>query len=62
MLYGNLIDFVWCIVPILQIWIALLGEPPIDDTEVDDWVKIFVVLQGSCIFLYLCSTGYKHNI
>ena len=60
--YGNLVDFVWCTVPILQRWIALPGEPPIDDTEVDDWVQRFVVLQGSCIFFYLRSTGYKHNI
>lgn len=37
-------------------WIALPGEPPIDDTEVDDWVQRFVVLQGSCIFFYLRST------
>ena len=44
--YGNLVDFVWCTVPILQRWIALPGEPRIDDTEVDDWVHRFVVLQG----------------
>ncbi|GLJ18378.1 hypothetical protein SUGI_0325350 [Cryptomeria japonica] len=37
-------------------WMALPGEPPIDDTEVDDWIQRFVVLQGSCIFFYLRST------
>lgn len=37
-------------------WIALPGEPPIDDTDVDDWVQRFVVLQGSCVFFYLRST------
>ncbi|KAL3498994.1 hypothetical protein ACH5RR_041726 [Cinchona calisaya] len=38
-------------------WAALPGEPPpLDDTEVDDWLPRFVVLQGSCIFLYLAST------
>ncbi|KAM7531408.1 hypothetical protein LguiB_034818 [Lonicera macranthoides] len=38
-------------------WAALPGEPPpIDDTEVDDWLPRFVVLHGSCIFLYLLST------
>ncbi|XP_057450075.1 nucleoside diphosphate kinase IV, chloroplastic/mitochondrial-like [Lotus japonicus] len=38
-------------------WAALPGEsPPIDDTEVDDWVPRFVVLQGACLFLYLVCT------
>ncbi|PIA49000.1 hypothetical protein AQUCO_01300095v1 [Aquilegia coerulea] len=37
-------------------WTALPGEPPIDDTDVDDWLPRFVVLQGSCIFFYLLST------
>ncbi|XP_019261334.1 PREDICTED: uncharacterized protein LOC109239247 [Nicotiana attenuata] len=39
-------------------WAALPGEPlPIDDdTEVDDWLPRFLVLQGSCIFLYSSST------
>ncbi|KAK2966521.1 hypothetical protein RJ640_019050 [Escallonia rubra] len=38
-------------------WAALPGEPPpLDDTEVDDWLPRFVVLHGSCIFLYLLST------
>eukprot|EP00262_Sarcandra_glabra_P003841 TRINITY_DN1466_c0_g1_i1.p1 TRINITY_DN1466_c0_g1~~TRINITY_DN1466_c0_g1_i1.p1 ORF type:complete len:245 (-),score=33.47 TRINITY_DN1466_c0_g1_i1:15-749(-) len=36
-------------------WTALPGEPPIDDTEVDDWLPRFVVLHGSCIFFYLQS-------
>ncbi|KAL0324192.1 UNVERIFIED_CONTAM: hypothetical protein Scaly_2386300 [Sesamum calycinum] len=34
-------------------WAALPGEPPpIDDTEVDDWLPRFVVLQGS-VSIYL---------
>nr|XP_043627891.1 uncharacterized protein LOC122599441 isoform X2 [Erigeron canadensis] len=38
-------------------WTALPGEPaPLDDTEVDDWLPRFVVLQGPCIFLYFKST------
>ncbi|KAL5747686.1 hypothetical protein ACOSQ2_024983 [Xanthoceras sorbifolium] len=38
-------------------WKPLPGEPPpIDDTEVDDWLPRFVVLHGSCIFFYLQST------
>ncbi|XP_024996205.1 uncharacterized protein LOC112529255 [Cynara cardunculus var. scolymus] len=38
-------------------WTALPGEPaPLDDTEVDDWLPCFVVLQGPCIFLYFMST------
>ncbi|VFQ67722.1 unnamed protein product [Cuscuta campestris] len=38
-------------------WAALPGElPPIDDVEVDDWVPRFIVLHGSCIYLYMCST------
>lgn len=38
-------------------WAALPGEPaPIDDDTVDDWLPRFVVLHGSCIFLYLLST------
>ncbi|CAK9163074.1 unnamed protein product [Ilex paraguariensis] len=41
-------------------WAALPGEPPpIDDTEVDDWLPRFVVLHGSCIFLYLLSTDFS---
>ncbi|EEF51355.1 conserved hypothetical protein [Ricinus communis] len=38
-------------------WTALPGEPPpIDDTDVDDWLPRFVVLHGPCIFFYLLST------
>lgn len=38
-------------------WAALPGEPPpIDDTEVDDWIPRFLVLHGACIFLYMLST------
>lgn len=38
-------------------WAALPGDPPpIDDTEVDDWVPRFVVLQGDCIYLYMTAT------
>ncbi|ERN14129.1 hypothetical protein AMTR_s00021p00246450 [Amborella trichopoda] len=36
-------------------WTALPGEPPIDDTDVDDWLQRFVVLHGSCVFFYLQS-------
>ncbi|KAK6158435.1 hypothetical protein DH2020_005749 [Rehmannia glutinosa] len=38
-------------------WAALPGEPPtIDDTEVDDWLPRFLVLHGSCIYLYMKAT------
>ncbi|RDY10938.1 hypothetical protein CR513_04464, partial [Mucuna pruriens] len=38
-------------------WAALPGEPPpIDDTDVDDWLPRFVVLHGACIFFYLLCT------
>ncbi|KAH1251563.1 hypothetical protein GmHk_05G014412 [Glycine max] len=38
-------------------WATLPGEPPpLDDTEVDDWLPRFVVLHGACIFLYLLCT------
>ncbi|KAM5572153.1 hypothetical protein ABKV19_012290 [Rosa sericea] len=38
-------------------WTALPGEPPpLDDTDVDDWLPRFVVLQGTCMFFYLLST------
>ncbi|KAF3448709.1 hypothetical protein FNV43_RR09422 [Rhamnella rubrinervis] len=38
-------------------WTALPGEPPpIDDTDIDDWLPRFIVLQGPCIFFYLRST------
>ncbi|KAF8380050.1 hypothetical protein HHK36_027520 [Tetracentron sinense] len=37
-------------------WTALPGEPPIDDTDVDDWLPRFVVLHGSCIFFFILST------
>ncbi|PHU28145.1 Nucleoside diphosphate kinase III, chloroplastic/mitochondrial [Capsicum chinense] len=38
-------------------WEALPGEPlPLDDdTEVDDWIPRFLVLQGSCIYLFSSS-------
>ncbi|XXG82360.1 hypothetical protein AAC387_Pa10g0327 [Persea americana] len=36
-------------------WAALPGEPPIDDSDVDDWLPRFVVLHGSCIFFYFQS-------
>lgn len=37
-------------------WATLPGEPPpIDDTEVDDWLPRFLVLHGSCFYLYLSS-------
>lgn len=38
-------------------WKALPGEPPpIDDSDIDDWLPRFLVLHGSCIFFYLLST------
>ncbi|XP_023520569.1 uncharacterized protein LOC111783981 [Cucurbita pepo subsp. pepo] len=38
-------------------WEALPGEPPpIDDTDVDDWLPRFAVLHGECIYFYLSST------
>ncbi|THG08539.1 hypothetical protein TEA_005078 [Camellia sinensis var. sinensis] len=38
-------------------WATVPGEPPpIDDTEVDDWLPRYLVFQGSCIFFYLLST------
>ncbi|GAV67887.1 hypothetical protein CFOL_v3_11391, partial [Cephalotus follicularis] len=55
-------DILWfaCLSGYLYIrarWTALPGElPPIDDTDVDDWLPRFSVLHGSCIFFYLLST------
>ncbi|GLU05968.1 hypothetical protein SLE2022_230400 [Rubroshorea leprosula] len=41
-------------------WAALPGEPPpIDDTEVDDWIPRFVVLHGICVFFFLISTDFS---
>ncbi|KAI5655331.1 hypothetical protein M9H77_32518 [Catharanthus roseus] len=38
-------------------WATLPGEPPpLDDTEVDDWLPRFLVLHGPCIYLYVSST------
>nr|XP_004252611.1 uncharacterized protein LOC101247595 [Solanum lycopersicum] len=38
-------------------WATLPGEPlPVDDTDVDDWLPRFFVLQGSCIFWYSSCT------
>ncbi|KAL5726998.1 nucleoside-diphosphate kinase [Ranunculus cassubicifolius] len=37
-------------------WTALPGELPIDDSDVDDWLPRFIVLHGSCIYIYLSST------
>ncbi|XP_043706242.1 uncharacterized protein LOC122655918 [Telopea speciosissima] len=37
-------------------WTALPGEPPIIDSDIDDWLPRFVVLHGACIFFYLLST------
>ncbi|KAG8368982.1 hypothetical protein BUALT_Bualt15G0102800 [Buddleja alternifolia] len=44
------------------LWAALLGEPlPIDDAEVDDWLPRFIVLHGSCIYLYMIATGLRYE-
>ncbi|KAJ7952149.1 Pleckstrin-like (PH) domain protein [Quillaja saponaria] len=38
-------------------WTALPGEPPpMDDSDIDDWLPRFVVLHGTCIYLYLLCT------
>lgn len=38
-------------------WAALPGEPPpLDDTEVDDWIPRFVVLHGAGLYFFLLST------
>ena len=38
-------------------WTQLPGKPPIiDDTDVDDWLPRFVVLQAQCLYYYLKST------
>ncbi|XP_020230067.1 uncharacterized protein LOC109810881 isoform X2 [Cajanus cajan] len=38
-------------------WTALPGEPPpIDDSDVDDWLPRFVVLHGECLYFYLLCT------
>ncbi|XP_044477310.1 uncharacterized protein LOC123204615 [Mangifera indica] len=38
-------------------WKPLPGEPPpLDDTDVDDWLPRFVVLHGLCIFFFMKST------
>ena len=46
-----------------QRWVPLMGEPLIeDDAEVDDWLRRFLVLEGSSIFFYVCATGQDFNI
>ncbi|KAF7828144.1 Pleckstrin homology (PH) domain-containing protein [Senna tora] len=38
-------------------WAALPGDPPpIDDSDVDDWLPRFIVLHGTSIFIYLLTT------
>lgn len=38
-------------------WATFPGEPPpMDDTDVDDWLPRFIVLSGSCIYLYMKAT------
>ncbi|XP_051119116.1 uncharacterized protein LOC127243244 isoform X2 [Andrographis paniculata] len=38
-------------------WATFPGEPPpVDDVEVDDWLPRYVVLSGSCIYLYIKAT------
>ncbi|MED6205939.1 hypothetical protein PIB30_022386 [Stylosanthes scabra] len=38
-------------------WAALPGEPPpIDDTDIDDWLPRFIVLHGACLYLYMLCT------
>uniref|UniRef100_A0A7I4CX35 SAM domain-containing protein n=1 Tax=Physcomitrium patens TaxID=3218 RepID=A0A7I4CX35_PHYPA len=37
-------------------WTALSGEPPVDDTDVDDWLLRFVVIRGSSICFFLRAT------
>ncbi|PRQ57048.1 hypothetical protein RchiOBHm_Chr1g0343991 [Rosa chinensis] len=40
-------------------WKTLPREPPpLDDTDVDDWLPCVVVLQGTCMFFYLLSTEF----
>lgn len=42
---------------LVQRWTALSGEPPVDDTDVDDWMLRFLVIRGSSICFYLHATG-----
>ncbi|XP_016202178.1 uncharacterized protein LOC107643122 [Arachis ipaensis] len=38
-------------------WATLPGEPPpIDDTDIDDWLPRFIVLHGACLYLYMLCT------
>ncbi|KAG0584333.1 hypothetical protein M758_3G203300 [Ceratodon purpureus] len=40
-------------------WTALSGEPPQDDTDVDDWLLRFVVFRGSSICFFLRATDLR---
>lgn len=40
-------------------WTALSGEPPQDDTDVDDWLLRFVVIRGSSICFFLRATDLR---
>ncbi|CAK9225426.1 unnamed protein product [Sphagnum troendelagicum] len=40
-------------------WSPLPGEPPVDDTDVDDWLLRFLVLRGSSICFYLRATDLR---
>lgn len=41
-------------------WATLPGEPPpVDDSEVDDWLPRFLVLHTSSIYLYLSSSDLR---
>ncbi|CAK9875817.1 unnamed protein product [Sphagnum jensenii] len=40
-------------------WSPLPGEPPVDDTDVDDWLLQFLVLRGSSICFYLRATDLR---
>jgi hypothetical protein len=43
----------------VQRWSPLPGEPPVDDTDVDDWLLRFLVLRGSSICFYLRATDLR---
>lgn len=34
------------------------GEPPVDDSDVDDWLQRFLVLEGSTLFFFPQAAGW----
>ena len=41
-----------------QRWTPLPGELPVDDSDVDDWLQRFLVLEGSTLFFFPQAAGW----